>query len=54
MVRLSSWSSCGLLENKEELLDTFELDAEFTLQMTEETREKLYDGKQAVGCILTK
>lgn len=45
----------GFWKNKEELLDTFELDAEFLPQMTEETREKLYDGwKKAVSCVLTK
>ncbi|MGO3792203.1 MAG: glycerol kinase GlpK [Enterococcus gilvus] len=45
----------GFWKNKEELLDTFELDAEFVPQMAEEKREKLYDGwKKAVGCVLTK
>lgn len=45
----------GFWKNKEELLDTFELDAKFVPQMAEEKREKLYDGwKKAVGCVLTK
>lgn len=45
----------GFWKDKKELLDTFELDAEFTPDMTEETRDKLYAGwKEAVSRVLTK
>ena len=44
----------GFWKNKEDLLNTFELDREFKPQITEEKREELYRGwKTAVNCILT-
>lgn len=45
----------GFWQDKAELLDTFELDREFTPNMTEEKRTELYDGWQkAVACVIQK
>lgn len=45
----------GFWKNQEELLDTFELDAEFLPSMKDETRDELYKGwKEAVSRVLTK